>query len=428
MSTDQEQRQKQAERPPKWRVVGPGLVVAATGVGAADLVATLVAGAKFGYTLLWVAVLGAVIKVVLVEGAGRFSLSSGLTIFEGWRSIGRWTTWYFAPYIVVWGLVYGATAMSSSALPVVAIFPDLSLRWTAVAFGLVGLVMVWFGSYVTFERVTVALVGVMFVTIVGAAAVTAPNLGEIVLGLRPILPEDSLINILALAGGVGGTITLAAYGYWLREKGWSTPRFMKVMRIDNSVAYAATAIFVVATLIVGAELFYSANIAVGTDDQALVEVSDVLADRYGETFHYVFLVGFWAASFTSLIGVWSGVSLMFADFVGNLRNLPSGHADTRTGGRFFRLYLLWLTFPPMLLLLLDQPVGLILAYGTLGALFMPFLAITLLVLLNRRDDVVPHEWRNGWLSNSLLALCAVLFLALAVNELRELLAPYVSFF
>ena len=428
MTTDQEQRQQQAERPPKWRVVGPGLVVAATGVGAADLVATLVAGAKFGYTLLWVAVLGAVIKVVLVEGAGRFSLASGLTIFEGWRSIGRWTTWYFAPYIVVWGLVYGATAMSSSALPVVAIFPDLSLRWTAVAFGLVGLAMVWFGSYVTFERITVALVGVMFVTIVGAAAVTAPNLGEIVLGLRPILPDDSLINILALAGGVGGTITLAAYGYWLREKGWSTPRFMKVMRIDNSVAYAATAIFVVATLIVGAELFYSANIAVGTDEGALVEVSDVLADRYGETFRYVFLVGFWAASFTSLIGVWSGVSLMFADFVGNLRNLPSGHADTRTGGRFFKLYLLWLTFPPMLLLLLDQPVGLILAYGTLGALFMPFLAVTLLVLLNRRDDVVPHEWRNGWLSNSLMALCAVLFLALAVNELRELLAPYVPFF
>ena len=428
MTTDQERQQQQAERPPKWRVVGPGLVVAATGVGAADLVATLVAGAKFGYALLWVAVLGAVIKVVLVEGAGRFSLASGRTIFEGWRSIGRWTTWYFAPYIVVWGLVYGATAMSSSALPVVAIFPDLSLRWTAVAFGLVGLVMVWFGSYVTFERITVALVGVMFVTIVGAAAVTAPNLGEVVLGLRPILPDDSLINILALAGGVGGTITLAAYGYWLREKGWSTPRFMKVMRIDNSVAYAATAIFVVATLIVGAELFYSANIAVGTDEGALVEVSDVLANRYGETFRYVFLVGFWAASFTSLIGVWSGVSLMFADFVGNLRNLPSGHADTRTGGRFFRLYLLWLTFPPMLLLLLDQPVGLILAYGTLGALFMPFLAVTLLVLLNRRDDVVPHEWRNGWLSNSLMALCAALFLALAVNELRELLAPYVSFF
>ncbi|MCD4523431.1 Nramp family divalent metal transporter [Nocardioides sp. cx-173] len=422
-----------AGRPPKWRVVGPGLVVAATGVGAADLVATLVAGAKFGYTLLWVAVLGAVIKVVLVEGAGRYSLATGRTIFEGWRSLGRWTTWYFAPYIVVWGLVYGATAMSSSALPLVALFPDLSLRWTAIVIGLVGLVLVWFGTYAAFEKVMAVLVGIMFVTVVGAAVLTTPNLGEIVLGLRPIFPDDSIINVLAIAGGVGGTITLAAYGYWLREKGWATPAFMRVMRLDNGVAYAVTGIFVVAMLVVGAELYYSAGIAAETGDQALVQLSDVLDDRYGEVFGKVFLVGFFASSFSSLIGVWSGVSLMFADYVGNLRDLPSGHPDTRTGGRYFRAYMLWLTFPPMLLLLLDEPVGLILAYGTLGALFMPFLAITLLVLLNKRragalpHSAVPDEWRNGWLSNGFMSLCAVLFLALAVNELRNVLEENLPF-
>ncbi|WP_205473167.1 Nramp family divalent metal transporter [Nocardioides sp. SYSU D00038] len=419
-------------RPPRWKVVGPGLVVAATGVGAADLVATLVAGAKFGYTLLWVVVLGAVIKVVLVEGAGRYSLATGRTIFEGWRSLGPWTTWYFAPYIAVWGLVYGATAMSSSALPVVALFPDadLSLRWTAVVTGLVGLALVWFGSYATFEKVITALVGVMFVTVVGAAVLTVPNLGEVVTGLRPVFPDDSIINVLAIAGGVGGTITLAAYGYWLREKGWDSVPFMRVMRIDNAVAYAVTGIFVTAMLVVGAELYYSAGIAAESGDQALVQLSDVLADRYGEVYGTVFLVGFWASSFTSLIGVWSGVSLMFADFWGNLRDLPTGHPATRTGGRYVRAYMLWLTFPPMLLLLLDEPVGLILAYGTLGAVFMPFLAITLLILLNRRSapagTEVPREWRNRWLSNGLMALCAVLFLALAVNEIRNQLAPYVS--
>lgn len=423
-----------AEGPaPRWKVVGPGLVVAATGVGAADLVATLVAGSKFGYTLLWVAVLGAVIKVVLVEGAGRYSLATGRTIFEGWRSLGRWTTWYFAPYIMIWGLVYGATAMSSTALPVVALFPDLSLRWVAIASGLIGLALVWFGSYGLFEKVITVFVGIMFVAVVGAAVLTLPNLGEVVLGLRPIFPDDSVVNVLSIAGGVGGTITLAAYGYWLREKGWATPRFMRVMRIDNGVAYAVTGIFVVSMLIVGAELLYSTGIAIDSGDQGLVQLSDVLDERYGEVFGTVFLIGFWASSFSSLIGVWSGVSLMFADFVGNLRDLPSGHPDTRTGGKYFRAYMLWLTFPPMLLLLLDQPVGLILAYGALGALFMPFLAVTLLILLNRRRDgaiahtEVPQRWRNGWLSNSLMLLCAVLFAVLAVNELRGVLAPYVPF-
>ena len=44
-------QQTQAEQTtvPRWRLIGPGLVVAATGVGAADLVATLIAGSKYGY-------------------------------------------------------------------------------------------------------------------------------------------------------------------------------------------------------------------------------------------------------------------------------------------------------------------------------------------------------------------------------------------
>ena len=164
----------------------------------------------------------------------------------------------------------------------------------------------------------------------------------------------------------------------------------------------------------------------------MLDLSKVLADRYGDWMGKLFLVGFWAAAMSSLVGVWNGVSLMFADYVGEIRRLPAGHPDTRTGGKYFRAYMLWLTFPPMLLLLLDQPVGLILAYGVLGALFMPFLAITLLILLNRRrDGALPHtevpvQWRNGWLSNVLMALCAVLFLVLAANELRSTLAENLS--
>ena len=236
---------------PRWKIIGPGLVVAATGVGAADLVATLIAGQKFGYTLLWCVVVGCLMKIVLVEGAGRYSLSTGKTIFEGWRSLGIWTTWYFAPYIVIWGFVYGAAAMAGTGLALQGLFGGLSTTWWGIASGLIGLVLVWTGRYSVFEKVLAALVGIMFVTMVGAALLTLPNLGELLTGLAPRIPDGGLVNTLALAGGVGGTITLAAYGYWLREKGWSTPAYMRVMRIDNTVAYVVTGIFVLATLVVG---------------------------------------------------------------------------------------------------------------------------------------------------------------------------------
>lgn len=401
----------------RWRLLGPGLVVAATGVGASDMVATLVAGTRYGYGLLWAVIAGVAIKIVMVECAGRFSLATGLTIFEGWRSLGAWTSWYFGPYIIIWGFVYGATAMSSSALPLAALFPAVSLTTWAIVMGLLGLTMVWFGRYAFFEKLTALLVGVMFVVVVGLAIIAVPNVPSMLSGLIPIIPDgtNGVMYTLALAGGVGGTITLAAYGYWMREKGWSTPVWMRVMRIDNAAAYVLTGVFVIAMLIVGAEVVRSAGVSLSARDEGLLDLQTVLNDRYGAVVGTGFLIGFWAASFSSLLGVWNGVSLMFADYWGNLRGLTSGHADTRVGGKYFKFYLVWLTFPPMLLFPLGRPIALILAYGVLGALFMPFLAITLLGLLN--GSRVPAEWRNGVYTNIALAVCALIFAVLGVSQL-----------
>jgi len=411
------EHQAGTEQEPRWRLIGPGLVVAATGVGAADLVATLVAGSKYGYALLWAAVLGCLMKVVLVEGAGRFSLATGKTIYEGWSTLGRWTHYYFGPYIIIWGFVYGAAAMAGTGLALAALFPVFGVQVWGILSGLIGLALVWSGRYGVFEKVLSLMVLLMFVSMVGAAAVTLPNIPELATGLVPTIPDGAVLNVLSVAGGVGGTITLAAYGYWLREKGWITPRHMRVMRIDNGVAYAVTGLFVVATLIVGAELLYSAKIAISTGDKGLLDLSNVLEDRYGAAAGTVFLVGFWAAAMSSLVGVWNGVSLMFADFVGHVRGHDADHPDSRAGGKYYKAYVLWLTLPPIVLIFLGKPVYLILAYGVLGAFFMPFLSVTLLWMLN--TDRVPSQWRNRLPSNIAMVACTLAFGALALNEIRK---------
>lgn len=415
-------------RKPSWKMIGPGMVVAATGVGAGDLVATLIAGSKFGYTLLWAAVIGCIVKIALAEATGRWHLATGRTIFDGWRSLGAWTTVYFAVYVVVWGFVYGATAMSSSALPLAALFPDvLPLKVWAIITGLIGLAFVWTNRYAVVEKIMMVFVGVMFVVVVFVALRVAPDLPRAFAGLLPVLPSGSIVYTLGLVGGVGGTITMAAYGYWINAKGWTDSSWMKMMRLDNRVAYITTGVFVVAMLIIGAELLHASHVALATGDKGLLDLDSVLERRFGGFTAKLFLIGFFAASFSSLVGVWHGVSLMFADFVERLRaargqDAAAGVAPLARGEQErswpFRGYLLWLTFPPMALLWLDQPFGLVIAYGVLGAFFMPFLAATLLWLLN--TDRTPSEWRNGPLSNVLLAASCVLFLVLCVQELRDL--------
>ena len=422
----------------KLRGLGPGLLAAATGVGAGDLVATMVAGAQYGTALLWAAVLGTVLKLGLGEGVGRWHLASGTTLLDGWRRLGRWATGFFGLYIVIWGFVYGATAMSAVGLPLNALFGGLSVRYWAMIAGVVGLVLVWLQRYHVFEKFMTVLVLIKFASVVSIAVLVGPDFGALLDGLAFRLPQGSTVYVLGLIGGVGGTITMAAYGYWMFAKGWKGTGWLSMMRLDNAVGYLMTGVFVVAMLIVGSTILFGQNLTKG--DSGLLTLGTELGERYGDWARILFLVGFLAVTSTSLLGVWNGVSLLFADWTRTIR-LPHGRraeADLRAveavvdgddGSEAgykakaaerslpFRGYLLWLTFPPMALLFLDKPFGLTLVYGVLGSVFMPFLAITLMLLLNSRR--IAADGRSGWLSNVVLGASSALFLVLLITDLAE---------
>jgi Mn2+/Fe2+ NRAMP family transporter len=302
--------------------------------------------------------------------------------------------------------------------------------------GVLGLALVWVQRYQAFEKFVTVLVLIKFVSVVSVAILVAPDLSDLANGLVPRLPDGSIVYVLGLIGGVGGTITMAAYGYWMIAKGWKGTGWLSMMRLDNAVGYIMTAIFVIAMLIVGAEMLLGQDIVSG--DSGLLVLGNELGTRYGEWARILFLVGFLAVTTTSLLGVWNGVSLLFTDWTRIIR-LPHGAkaevgAGERTEGAApsdatetgytaaaaerstpFRAYLLWLTIPPMALLFFDQPFALTLVYGVLGAAFMPFLGLTLLLLLNSKR--VAREGRSGWFSNVLLVAASSLFVVLLVTEL-----------
>jgi Mn2+/Fe2+ NRAMP family transporter len=400
----------------KWNIIGPGLIVAATGVGAGDLVAALVAGTNYGLVFAWSIIVGAILKFVLNEGVGRWHLLSGKTIFEGWKSMGKWASVYFGVYALIWGFVYGAAGTSSCALAMSAMIPAIPLWAWAIIHGIAGFALTWSGRFRLFERAMNILVGLMFITVVGSAVLALPKLSGLWHTAVPDLPKGSLLYALGLIGGVGGSITMASYGYWIQENGWKDRSYVSAMRYDSAIAYIVTAIFTLSLLVLGAALLYGTDVSI-SGEQGLVSFASIMGNEIHPAARWLFLLGFWSASFTSVVGVWNGVSYLFADFI---RNLRKSHIDKRklNQTKAFRFYIFWLTFPPMLLHFIGKPVGLIIAYGALGALFMPFLAITLLWLLNSKKEL-PEEGRNHWLSNLFLALCLVLFVVLAINELRN---------
>src|SRR5215217_2966786 len=106
-----DEREARTEAPStfgSWlRFVGPGLIIAATGVGAGDMVSSLNAGTEYGMIFLWAILVGAFVKFYLTEGIGRWYMATGRTILDGWHSLGRFVSGFFVVYLLILTFVFG---------------------------------------------------------------------------------------------------------------------------------------------------------------------------------------------------------------------------------------------------------------------------------------------------------------------------------
>ena len=92
------------------KYIGPGFIVAATGIGAGDIIVSSVAGARYGVVILWAAILGGVLKYVINEGIARWQLATDTTLLEGWiAKLPKAVSIYFFLYLVFWAIVVGGT-------------------------------------------------------------------------------------------------------------------------------------------------------------------------------------------------------------------------------------------------------------------------------------------------------------------------------
>ena len=406
-------------------ILGPGLLVAATGIGAGDLATASFTGSILGTAVLWAAVLGAFLKYVITEGLARWQLATGDTLLEGLiHRIGRPVGWFFLPYLIVWTFFVASALMSACGVTFHALIPvfDDAVQGKVV-FGalssLVGLGLVLAGGYELFEKVMRVCIGVMFVTVIVTAALLWPGTGEVLEGLFvPSIPDltgQGLGWTVALMGGIGGTFTVLCYGYWIREEGRSGPGFLKTCRIDLATGYAVTAIFGVAMVIIGSTVELE-----GRGATLLVRLSEQLVEPLGPIGKWLFLIGAAGAVFSSLLGVWQAVPYLFADTWGLLNESGEARAGGEaaqidTGSKTYRGYLFALAILPMAgLFWRFQEIQKL--YAIVGATFIPFLAIALLIL-NGRTEWVGEQYRNRPATVVVLLATLAFFLWIAWTRL-----------
>jgi Mn2+/Fe2+ NRAMP family transporter len=405
-------------------IIGPGILVAATGIGAGDLATAAFAGSKLGLAILWAVLVGAFFKFVLNEGLTRWQLATGTTLLEGTVShLGRPAQYFFLLYLLIWSFLVAAALMSACGVAAQAIFPLFQDPSTGkivygMIFSIVGLVLVRLGGYRLFEIVMNASIGLMFITVVLTAILLEPNWGQLITGIiLPTIPKidgEGLAWTVALMGGVGGTVTILCYGYWIREEGRFGDNDLRDSRFDLAIAYAMTAVFGLAMVVIGSTVEIE-----GGGASLIIDLADRLVDKLGLPGKWIFLLGAFGAIFSSLLGVWQSIPYLFADLWGQLSSgQTSKPQKVSTNSKPYRFYLYGMASIPMIGLWIGF-LSMQKFYAIFGALFIPILAVVLLIL-NGRAKFIGKEHMNHPSTSAILIIILLFFLMVVWLTIRSL--------
>lgn len=393
------------------RGIGPGIVVAMSWLGTGDLIDSSVAGANYGYALMWAMALALVSKYFYASALAKYQLCNRFddqSILAGFRRLWRWY-----PILLGFGaLLIGFILQSYVGRGMGTALFHLSggiggdqwgvLIWTAVSIALTILIAVSKSKqYQILEFIARVTAVVLIATFMSSAIISGINMVGIVEGLAFTLPADegvfsSLLVAVALVGAVGSSIGTLLYAEFVRDKGWRGPRYLKLQRLDLAVGLGITLIVNLAIWTVGAETLFGSGKTI-ENEQDLTEMMNSAVGSFGPILLWVAV---FFLTFSSFPAYGRGYAKLLVD--GIHQSFPEraskfDHDPVRDPIFSWVQYGLLYTVP--LLFALPQFSNLVaftVAGSSMAAVLAPFVIGGIIVLTSRRKYMQDGTANRPW--------------------------------
>lgn len=372
---------------------GPGIVLVLTWLGAGDLVDNAVAGAHYGYTLMWGLGLALIVRYFLVSIIANYQLMNvqGHTIFEGYAKV-----WKYYPLLLgVGGIVLGhfyesyTIKGSGEALYYLTGQSGSVMIWSAIV--VVAAVMITGKAvYRYLENVEKVILIVLAISLIGGAIVAKPDVGAIVAGTFAFkVPEQvgsfgAILIVISLIGAVGGSLANLLYPTFMKEKGYIRPEHRKVQRYDLLFGIFVIIVLDLSVWIMGAEVLHPRGITISNFND-LAHLLGQVAGRVGEVVIYL---GVLCACFSSVIGYAHGFPKMAMEClycVAPVRKEKYKNAPSKDP--LFRVSYFLVAILPLMWAIPGMPGFIFLTVFVNAAqiVLMPLVSIGLIILVNRKD-------------------------------------------
>ncbi len=279
---------------------GPSTLVTAAFIGPGTLTICTVAGADFGYSLLWVLLFAVIATIVLQEMSARLGLITQRGLGEAIKSEITNPTLRVASIFLVFAAIiignaaYEAGNISGAVLGIGGV-SSLPIPW-ALVIGVVAFAILWIGKFKVIEQILIVLVIVMSVVFIVTAIVIKPDFIGIVSGLFvPSFTSSNQLAILALVGTTVVPYNLFLHASSVSQK-WKEPGQLKDLRIENGVSIGVGGLISMAIVITSATTLFGSGGVSNMSDMA-VQLEPLL----GSWAKYFLATGLFAAGISSSI-------------------------------------------------------------------------------------------------------------------------------
>jgi len=392
-------------------LLGPALVAGVAYLDPGNVATNMSAGARFGYLLVWVVVLGNGMAWLIQYLSAKLGVVTGRSLAEtlGERitsKTGRRAYWLQAELVA---MATDIAEIIGGAVALWLLF-DIPLLAGGVITGVVSMLLLWIQSHrgaKPFEFVVIALLVIISVGFTVGVFLGPPDGGSVIAGLVPRFEgSDSVLLAASILGATVMPHAIYAHSALARDrfaeapqaqtKGGNRPhaipRLLRATRWDVTIALAIAGSVNLAILLLGA-----ANLPGIPGTDSLEGAHAALAAVLGGSVATIFAVGLLASGLASTaVGAYAGAEIM----QGLLRvRVPL--IARRIVTLIPALVVLGVGFDPTQALILSQVV---LSFG------IPF-ALVPLVWLTAREGVL-GTYRNRWWTTLLGALFAAFLIAL----------------
>lgn len=280
--------------------IGPAWLAGAIAAGPATMASLISGGAGFGYTLLWVVALSAVLGAFsqyLAMRLGLLTEAGIVSVVE--KHLGDWWAWLLVIDTVLASGLAQLVIMKTVA-GVSATITGVDARVWAVVWGLVLAIGLAGGGYRIAELGAKVLVSLVVLAFLASLFIVPTDFSAAIGGLVPRIPAG-VSGALVAAGILGGAvhITLVTMqSYTMRARGW-TREESGLARFDVSVSMlGAFGIYSLAIFLVAASVLHGPNVSAG--ELTATAAAQALGPLVGESASWLFLLGLWGAAISTL--------------------------------------------------------------------------------------------------------------------------------